>query len=89
MICRIVSWGFLALYLVALGLLAVGTFGLFGQEKTPLAGVFLMPLGMPWNLFLEPFGEAFRPLLAMIAPALNAMILFAFCKLFHKPHRQV
>ena len=37
------------LYVAALGLWLVGTFGLFGQERDPLAGVFLVPLGWPWN----------------------------------------
>ncbi len=30
-----------ALYLVALALLLIGTFGLFGQEQDPLSGIFL------------------------------------------------
>ena len=35
--CRIVFYGFLAFYIVALALLAVGTFGWFGSEQDPLS----------------------------------------------------
>ena len=31
----------------------IGFFGLFGSPRGPLAGVFLIPLGMPW--ILMPF----------------------------------
>jgi hypothetical protein len=40
---------FALLYVLALGLFVVGTFGLFGSPSGPLADVFLMPLGLPWN----------------------------------------
>lgn len=38
---------FVVLYLLALALLAIGTFGWFGQEQDPLSGVFLLPFGLP------------------------------------------
>lgn len=66
---------FVGLYLVALALLAIGTFGLFGQERDPLSGVFLMPLGLPWNLVGDRIGLA-GPWLAVLAPAINAAILY-------------
>ena len=69
------------LYLVALALLAMGTAGLFGQERDPLAGVFLMPLGLPWVLWLDGVGAALRPWLAALAPALNLALLAAACRL--------
>jgi hypothetical protein len=53
----------------------IGTFGLFGQERDPLAGVFLMPLGLPWVLWLEGFPEITLPWLAGMAPLLNLAIL--------------
>jgi len=34
-------------YLIALVVAAAGTVGLFGIEKDPLSGVFLIPLGFP------------------------------------------
>ena len=72
------KWAFLifvGLYLVALFLLAVGTFGWFGQERDPLSAVFLMPLGLPWNLIGDRLGLA-GPWLAIAAPAINAATLY-------------
>ena len=70
---------FVALYAAALGLLAVGTFGFFGQEQDPLAGVFLLPLGLPWNLVGDWIATD-NPIVALIAPAINAAILFCLWK---------
>ena len=43
-ICNWVIILFGLLYLVALALLLIGTYGLFGQERDPLSGIFLLPL---------------------------------------------
>ena len=72
------KWAFIvfaALYAIALFLLAVGTFGWFGQEKDPLSGVFLMPLGLPWNILADRLGLV-GPWVAILAPAINAAILY-------------
>lgn len=69
-----------ALYLAALALLLIGTFGLFGQERDPLSGVFLMPLGLPWVLWLDGASDGLKPWLAALAPALNIAILSAMCR---------
>lgn len=74
-----------ALYLVALALLLVGTFGLFGQERDPLAGVFLVPLGLPWVLWLDGVSDGVRPWLAALAPLLNLILLAAICRLLSRP----
>ena len=66
---------FLALYAIALLLLAIGTFGWFGQEQDPISGVFLLPLGLPWNLLADRLGFS-GPATAILAPAINAVILF-------------
>ena len=66
---------FMALYAAALFLLAVGTFGWFGQEQDPLSGVFLMPLGLPWNILADRMGLA-GPGAVILAPAINAGILY-------------
>ncbi len=68
------------LYLAALALLLIGTFGLFGQERDPLAGVFLMPLGLPWVLWLDGFPEVTLPWLAGMAPLINLAILMFLCR---------
>jgi hypothetical protein len=85
--CRLLLAVFLLLYLVALGLLAVGTFGLLGSERDPLAGVFLMPLGLPWNLLLGGFPEPLRPWLAAAAPAVNLLALWLTCRALHRHRR--
>jgi hypothetical protein len=69
------------LYLVALALLLTGTFGLFGQERDPLAGVFLVPLGLPWILGVDVLPEALKPWAAIFAPLLNIAILTVFCRI--------
>ena len=66
---------FVVLYGIALLLMATGTLGWFGQEKDPLSGIFLMPLGLPWNILADRLGLS-GPILAMLAPAINAAILY-------------
>lgn len=69
------------LYVAALALFVIGTFGLIGQEQDPLAGVFLVPLGLPWNLWLNGLPDAVRLWLAVLAPALNMFLLAALCRI--------
>ncbi|MEP7315169.1 MAG: hypothetical protein ABI667_00570 [Sphingomicrobium sp.] len=57
------------LYLIALFLWAVGTFGWFESEEGPLVGAFLIPLGLPWNRL----GEGL--VIALLAPVINIFIL--------------
>lgn len=80
--CNLVIILFGLLYLVALALLLIGTFGLFGQERDPLSGIFLLPLGLPWNQFLDLASEPVRPWFAALAPLLNIGILAALCRMF-------
>lgn len=63
------------LYLLALFLWAVGTFGWFGQEPDPLSAVFLLPIGLPWNRF----GEGLA--IALLAPLANVAILEGLSRL--------
>ncbi|MBE5074879.1 hypothetical protein IM511_11285 [Erythrobacteraceae bacterium E2-1 Yellow Sea] len=67
---------FVVLYGLAMALLAVGTFGWFGQEEDPLSGVFLLPLGLPWNLLLDRVFGMDGPFVAILSPAINAGILY-------------
>lgn len=72
------KWAFLifsGLYLAALLLLAIGLFGWFGQEQDPLSAVFLMPIGLPWNLLGDRLGIPGTAIL-VAAPAINAALLF-------------
>lgn len=76
-----IAW---VLYLVALALLLIGTFGLFGQERDPLAGVFLVPLGLPWILWIDALPEALKLWAAILAPLLNIAILTIFHRVRHR-----
>jgi len=78
--CRSVVIGFSVLYVLAAGLFVVGTFGLFGSSSGPLAGVFLVPLGLPWNRMLDVFPDPLRPTLAILAPAVNLVIILLICR---------
>ncbi len=82
--CRLVTTIFAALYVLALVLLTVGTFGLFGQPRDPLSGVFLIPLGLPWNRMIDGFPEAVWPWLASAAPLVNIAILIIACRVFKR-----
>jgi hypothetical protein len=66
---------FLALYTIAVAWLAIGTFGWFGQPQDPLYGVFLLPLGLPWNVLGDKLGLA-SPILGISAPLVNAVLLY-------------
>ncbi len=87
--CRLVVAGFALLYLAALGLWVIGTFGLFGSPKGPLAGVFLVPLGLPWNLMLDRFSDGVRLWLAILSPLLDLVIVGAMCRLLSAAVRAV
>ena len=78
--CRWLVWGFVAAYAVALVLLLVGVYGLFGSERDPLAGVFLRPLGLPWVLWAGRLPEAMRPVAAALAPLVNLAVIVAICR---------
>lgn len=79
-VCNILVGIFAIAYVVALGLLLIGTFGLFGQERDPLSGVFLMPLGLPWNLLLGGVSDALKPWLAVLAPGANLVLIWFICR---------
>lgn len=66
---------FVALYLIALALLAIGTLGWFGQERDPLSAVFLLPLGLPWNILSDKLGVN-GTVATLVAPSINAAILY-------------
>jgi hypothetical protein len=79
-VCKWAVRLFAAVYAAAVGLFCVGTFGLFGQPKDPLAGIFLLPIGLPWNRLISGFELDVRLLLLALAPLVNFAILFAICR---------
>ena len=72
---KAIFWVFIGLYVFALALFFVGAFGLFGAERDPLSGIFLIPLGWPWNVFTDLFPEVAWTWIAATMPAINAAIL--------------
>jgi hypothetical protein len=72
---------FVLLYVAALLLLAIGTFGWFGAERDPLAAVYLVPLGLPWTLLVGNAPEPLVPWLAIASPGLNLVLIVAMCRL--------
>ena len=86
-LCRIVLVGFTGLYVLALGLFLIGTFGLFGSPSGPLAGIFLLPVGLPRNKMLDSSPEAARPWLASLAPLLNVLIIETICRMIRAGKR--
>ncbi|MFD1343100.1 hypothetical protein [Litorisediminicola beolgyonensis] len=82
-ICQAVIAIYVLVWLAALSLFAIGTFGLFGQTADPLAGIFLIPVGLPWTLMLEFVGPL-APVLGLLAPVLNLILFIAFCRLWRR-----
>ncbi|MCC1494525.1 hypothetical protein [Cognatishimia sp. F0-27] len=80
--CKIIVGLFGLLWVLAIALFLIGQFGLFGQDADPLAGVFLVPLGLPWNRFIDIAPEALWPWLAALAPLINLALLSMICRLF-------
>jgi hypothetical protein len=68
-------WIFAALYTIAVFIFLTGTLGWFGQEIDPLSGIFLIPLGMPWNILADKLGMA-GVTAALLSPAINLGILY-------------
>lgn len=77
--CRWTVILFTALYLISAVLFLIGTFGLFGSETGPLAGIFLIPLGIPW-IFLSDFvPTGFALWLGLCAPLINLALIRIVC----------
>jgi hypothetical protein len=85
-ICRTTLTIFALLYAIAVFLFLIGTFGWFGQETDPLAGVFLVPLGLPWNLFLDTVPDPLRAWAAAAAPLVTILIIGVICSRLRPSH---
>ena len=80
LVCKATTMMFALLYVVALFLFLTGTFGWFGQERDPLSGVFLLPLGLPWIFLSELVSEQAKPWFAASAPLVNLLALNFLCR---------
>ena len=81
LVCKISIVSFCSLYALALLIFLVGRFGWFGAERDPLSGVYLIILGQPWIRFAGLLPEALWPAAGVLAPTINAALIFAFCRL--------
>ncbi len=82
--CTIAIAVFATAYLIALGLLVIGTFGLFGSPSGPLAGIFLVPLGVPWIYMFDGVSENLKPWVGILAPGLNLALLWLICRMLRR-----
>ncbi|AHM02886.1 hypothetical protein roselon_00441 [Roseibacterium elongatum DSM 19469] len=78
-ICRTLMIVLILLYLAALAIGLIGTYGWFGQDRDPLSWVFILPLGLPWVLMLDGAGDTAAPVLVALTPLLNIAILWGLC----------
>ena len=85
-LCKVIVGVFGLLWILAIAIFIIGQFGLFGQERDPLAGVFLIPLGFPWNRVIELAPEASWPWLAAAMPMVNLILLSAICRV-NRPNK--
>ena len=79
-LCRAAFVLLALLWVAALAILAIGTFGLFGQARDPLSAVFLMPLGLPWSLLAGRLPEGAGAIALILAPGLNLLVLALLCR---------
>ena len=79
-ICTIVIGLFAVAYLIAVALFIIGTYGLFGSPSGPMAGIFLVPLGVPWIFLLDGVSENLKPWLGILAPGINLALLWLICR---------
>lgn len=77
--CRLVVMAFALLYAVALLWRAISLIDWFGASA-PLAGVFLIVLGLPWTLGASLFDDRWQPLAAALAPAITLLLLAFLCR---------
>jgi hypothetical protein len=79
--CTFFLLAFCILYLLAIIIWAIGTFGWFGANKDPLSGAFLIILGQPWARWVDLLPDSLWPIGGIFAPAINASIIYAVCRL--------
>ena len=86
-ICRGFAVVFGIAYAIALGVYLTGEFGLLGQTRGPLAGIYLIPLGLPWNLAIDSLPEPTWPWLAAAAPLINLGLIVLLCRVLGSQSR--
>ncbi len=84
-LCRAAILLLAILYLVAVATLLIGAFGATGQSPDGLAGLYVILLGLPWSLLIDPLPEGARPWAAVILPLVNLGILMFLCRRPKRP----
>ena len=84
-LCRMVVRAFGLLYLSALAFTGINALGWFGFAPAPLAGVFLVVIGLPWTLAAAWFPDQLQPLVAVLAPLVTLVLMWTYC---HWPRRR-
>lgn len=79
-LCRIVLSVLAAVYVISVLLLLSGMFGLFGATPGPIAGVFLVPLAMPWIYLVDVLPEPLWPWAVVLAPGINLALIWLICR---------
>ncbi len=80
LICRLLLGLLVLAYAAAVAIFLVTVFGLFDQPEDPLGAVFLLPLGLPWNLLLRGAPTPLLPWLFAAAPLVNIALLLWLCR---------
>lgn len=79
-VCTLLIGFIAAAWLGACALFLIGQFGLFGQERDPLAAVLFVILGQPWVRGIDAAPEAAWPWLAALAPGINLILALLLCR---------
>lgn len=82
---RMVVRAYGLLYLAALAYTGISTLNWFDFAPRPLAGVFLVVIGLPWTLAAAWFPDPLQPLVAALAPGVTLVLLWSYC---HWPRRR-
>lgn len=83
-LCHMLVRAFGLLYLAVLAMQGIAALGWFGFAPKPLAGVFLVVIGLPWTLAAAWFPDGLQPLVAALAPLVTLVLLWTHC---HWPRR--
>ena len=71
-----VFFGFLIAFLAALAVFVSNMMGWFGQSPDALAGIYLLPFGLPWNLIGIALDDPFPIMFGLGSPLINLAILW-------------
>lgn len=84
-LCRMTVRAFGLLYLAALAFTGISALGWFDFAPRPLAGVFVVVMGLPWTVAATWFPDHLQPLVAALAPLVTLVLLWSWC---HWPRRR-